>query len=83
MLAFIVFYNKKSCSGVLSFATVVHKFGISIDTDLDPALNLHLKNDTIIIFKQCSRGISYFDTTNMKHTIIIAKVTYNNFLNII
>ena len=62
---------------------MVHKFRITIDTALDPAINLHLNNGTIIIFKQCSGGLSYFYTTNMEHNIINSQVMYYTLLNTI
>ena len=49
---------------VLSFAAVVSNFRVTIDTELDPSINVHLHDGTRIICKQCGAGIYYFDTTN-------------------
>ena len=43
---------------------MVSKFRITIDTELDPFINVHLHNGTRIIFKQCGASLYYFDTTN-------------------
>ena len=43
---------------------MVSKFRITIDTELDPTINVHLHDGTRIIFKQCGAGPYYFDTTN-------------------
>ena len=40
------------------------KFRITIDTELDPFINVHLHNGTRIIFKQFGTGLYYFDTSN-------------------
>ena len=40
------------------------KFSITIDTELDPIINLHLHDGTRIIFKKCGAGLYYFDTKN-------------------
>ena len=40
------------------------KFRITIDTELDPFINVHLHNSTRVIFKQCGAVLYYFDTTN-------------------
>ena len=81
MLTLEVFYNKNSLGNILSFTAVVCKFKITIDKDLYPFINVNLNNGTIIIFKQCSGGLYYFHTTNMKHKIINSQVTDYTFLN--
>ena len=48
----------------ISFAAVVSKFSITINTQLYPFINAHLHDGTRIIFKQCGAGLYYFDTTN-------------------
>ena len=40
------------------------KFRINIDTKLDRPINVHLRDGTRIIFKQCGSGLFYFETTN-------------------
>ena len=40
------------------------KFRITIATELDPFINVHLHYGTRIIFKQCGEGLYYFDTIN-------------------
>ena len=40
------------------------KFRITIYTELDLFINVHLHDGTRIIFKQCGAGIYYFDTKN-------------------
>ena len=60
---------------------MAHKFRIIVNTDLDPAINVHLNNATIIIFKQCSRRLYSFDTTKMGHNIINSQVTCYTLLN--
>ena len=65
MLLLKVFYNEQVLANIISFSAVARKFRITIDIDLYPAINVHLNNDTIIIFKQCIGGCYYFDTINM------------------
>ena len=62
MLPFKVFLNKQSLANLLYFAAVLSKFRITIDTELDPFINVHLHNGTRIIFNQCGAGLYYFDT---------------------
>ena len=63
-LPFGVFLNEQSLSNILLFDAVESKFRITIDTELDPSINIHLNYGTRVIFKQCGAGIYYFDTTN-------------------
>ena len=49
---------------------MARKFRITVDTDLDLAINVHLDGGTSIMFNKCSRGLYYYDTTNMEHKII-------------
>ena len=64
MLPFEVYFNVQSLANILSFAAVASKFRITIDTELDLSINVHLDNCTRIIFKKCGAGLYYFDTTN-------------------
>ena len=59
-----VFFNGKSLTNILSFVVVASKFIITICTELDPSINVHLNDGTRIIFNQCGGGLYYFDTTN-------------------
>ena len=54
---------------------MAHKFRITVDTYLDPDINVHLNNETIIIFNKCRGGLYYFDITNMENDIINSQVT--------
>ena len=54
---------------------------ITIDTYLDPSINVHLDDSTNIIFNQFSGGIYYYDTANMEHNIINRQFTDYTFLN--
>ena len=51
------------------------KFRITVDAYLDPAINMHIDGGTSIMFKKCSRGLYYYDTTNMEHNIIFFLLT--------
>ena len=76
MIPFKVFFNKKYLAYKLSFEKVALKFSVTIDTYLDPYINLHPNKNTIIKFKQYIWGLYYFDITNIKHKIINNQVTY-------
>ena len=62
--SFWIFFIEQSLAETLSFAAVASKFRITIDTELDPFINVHLHNSTRVIFKQCGAVLYYFDTTN-------------------
>ena len=64
LLPFEVFFNEQSLANIISFATVASKVSITIDTELEPFINVHLHDVKRIIFKQCGAGLYYFDTTN-------------------
>ena len=49
---------------ILSFAAGASKFRITIDTELESFIIIHLHEGTMIIFKQCGTGLYYIDTTN-------------------
>ena len=51
MLPFEVFFNEKSLTNILSFVAVISKFKITINTELDPSINIHLNYGIRIIFK--------------------------------
>ena len=65
-----VFYNENYLANILSFFVVVHKFTITVNADLDPDINVHLGGGNSIMCKKYSRGLYYYDTTNMEHNTI-------------
>ena len=65
MLPFRVFYNGKSLAKILSFAKVMRRFRITIVTDIDSMIKLHINDGSNIRFQQCRRGLYYYDTTSM------------------
>ena len=75
ILTFKVFYNENYLAKILSFFVVARKFRIAVDTDLDPSINVHLDGGTSIMFNKYSRGLYYYDTTNMEHNIILFLLT--------
>ena len=81
MLTFEVFYNENSLTKILSFAAMARKFRIIIDAYFDSTINVHLRYGTSVMFKQCSGGVYYYDTTNMEHNTIKIQVTDYTFLN--
>ena len=54
---------------------------ITINTELNPAINVHLDNGTIIIFKKFSGGLYYYYTTSMEHNIINIQDADCTFMN--
>ena len=67
--------KKVPCKQNIVCRSGVRKFRITINTGLDLAINVHLNNGNIIIIKQCSGGIYYFNTTDTEHNIINIQVT--------
>ena len=57
-------FELNSLANMLSVTTVKHKLRITMDRDLDPAINMHLDEGTRIMFKKWSRGLYYYDKTN-------------------
>ena len=64
LLPFEVFLNEQSLANILSFAAVASKFRITLDTELDQLIKVHLHHGTRIIFNKCGSGLYYFDKTN-------------------
>ena len=55
------------------------KFRITIDTGLDPFINVHPHNGTRIIFNKFEAGLYYFETTN--YYFVEDQTTDYKFLN--
>ena len=64
MSPFEVLFNDQPLARMISFDAVASNFRITIGTELEPSINVHLNYSTSIIFKQYGEGIYYFDTTN-------------------
>ena len=64
VLPFGVFFHNQTLANILSFSVLASKFSITIDTELDLSLNVHIYDGTRMIFKKCGGGLYYFDTTN-------------------
>ena len=52
MLSFEVFFNEKSLANILYFVSVDSKFRITIDTELDSFINIHLHYGKRVIFNK-------------------------------
>ena len=74
MLKLKVFYNGNYLTKTILFAAVERKFSITIDTGLDPAINMHLSDSTIIMLKKCNGGLYYYGTNTMEHNNINSQV---------
>ena len=55
------------------------KFRITINTKLEPYINVHLNDGTRKIFKKYGAGLYYFDTTN--EAFALDQTTDYTFLN--
>ena len=49
ILPFKVFYKEYYLANILSFFVVARKFRINVNTDLDPAINVHLRGGISIM----------------------------------
>ena len=81
ILPFKVFHNTNYLANILLFAAVARIFRITIDTDINSTINVQLDAGTRIKFKQCSRGIYYYDTNNMENNTTNNQVTNYTFMN--
>ena len=57
---FYVWYNIMSMLNILSFAEVRNKFRITMDTNNETSMTVHLKNNKIVIFDEVSSGLYLF-----------------------
>ena len=75
MLPLEVFYKKKTLANIPSFDAVGRRLRITIDTDIDSTIDLHVGNGTKIKFKQC-RGRLYIIMTLLpwKITLLTARL---------
>ena len=64
MLPFEVLFNDKSAANIIYFYSVASKFSVTIDTEVEPSISVHLRYGTRIILEQRGGGLYYFDTTN-------------------
>ena len=55
-----VWYNPMSMLNILSFAEVRNKFRITMDTNNETSMTVHLKNNKIVIFDEVSSGLYLF-----------------------
>ena len=83
MIPFGGFLNNNSLANVLIFDALVRKFRITIYTDIDPEINVHLDSGTSIKFKQCSGILYYYDTTNIENNTTNNQVIGYTFIIIV
>ena len=62
-----VWYNPSSLANILSLALVRKRYRVTMDTSIDPALNVHLPNGVIIRFCEFESGLYYFDSKHLTH----------------
>ena len=64
MSPFEVLFNDQPLARMISFDAVASNFRITIGTELEPSINVHLHYGTRIIFSKFGGDLYYFDTTN-------------------
>ena len=57
---FYEWYTPMSMLNILSFAEVRNKFRITMDTNNETSMTVHLKNNKIVIFDEVSSGLYLF-----------------------
>ena len=74
---FYVWYNTMSMLNILSFAEVRKKFRITMDTNKETSMNVHLENNKIMKFKEVSSGLYlYKDKWKVINKNLIHKQSY-------
>ena len=79
-------YNPSSIANVLSLSAVADIPGcrITMDTDVNRSIKVHLNDDVFFEFQECKDGLFYYDTnSNNNNNTTVNKYTdfvSNNFL---
>jgi hypothetical protein len=61
-------FNTHSLTNILSMAEEVRKvYRITMDTSMEPAMSVHRRDGSLMIFKERKSGLYYFDTTAPSH----------------
>ncbi len=81
-------YNPDSIANVLSLSVVadIPGFRITMDTDVDRSITVHINNDVSFEFQECKHGLFYYNTNaNNKNNTAVNEytdfVSYNFFIN--
>ena len=62
---FLVWFNAESLANILSLALVTEEYRVTMDSDVEDALIVHLSQQHRIKFKKDPRGLYYLDTTKL------------------
>ncbi len=63
ILPFEVFFNESSMANILSLKDLASKFKITMDASIDCAMTVHINENTLLRFQECSNGLYYLDTS--------------------
>ena len=60
---FAVWYNPQSLANILSLALVTEEYRVTMDSEVEDAIKVHISSGHTIVFKKGEGRLYYFDTT--------------------
>ena len=64
-----VWYNPDSLANILSMAAIRKVCRITMDTTVEPAMNVHRKNGTVMKFKVYQSGLYYYNASRHRQAL--------------
>ncbi len=65
VFSYEVYYNPNSLVDILSLSEVSERYRVTMDTDVEPAMIVHLNNNVSHKFTKCGSGLYYTDTSQL------------------
>ena len=79
-----VFYNPNAIANIFPLIDVAEKHRVTMDTDNEKSINVHLGEDEFLKFLECQKGLNYLNTRDVKnnnsitpHSSFISTVSRN------
>jgi len=68
------YYNHNSIANIVSLGSVADHYRVTMDTDVEDVLLVHVCSDSTLRFVRCGHGLNYFDAANPIPHIVPSKV---------
>ena len=79
IMPFEVYLSETSLANILSLADVSDHFRVTMDSDRDHSLHVHISEQSILRFRRCGSGLYYLDTKsydNNNDTVINYPISF-------
>ena len=80
---FTVYVNEKSMMNILSMRDVTKKFRVTLDTEVEKSINVHVSDERVVKFKEVGNGLYIWNPEDEETKLSNKKISSYSFLTLV